>query len=356
MVSRGATVHRLMTEQIRSLAICPLEEQRRIVAILDEVFEGIAAAVVNAEKSLAYTRELFKVYLNSIFIRLSEGWVERPLETVASILNGYAFKNAPVFLQRKATNASKITNVGVGDFVRSSDGYLPDSFAAEYDTVSVKKGSILVALTRTIIAGGLKVAVVPNDYDGALLNQRVASIIPNNKQVNDAYLFAYFATPRVVNYVTDRVNTLMQPNLSIKDLRSMPIPVPPRREQDTITERLETLREKTQNLESTYLQKLAGLAVGSVEFSENLCGGQSTARNSLLRDDTHSFGVETQRRGIDPALAAAGWGVVDGSRISREYRITEGRLEGHGRRGKPTIADYVLIYRNTKLAVVEAKA
>jgi type I restriction enzyme R subunit len=59
---------------------------------------------------------------------------------------------------------------------------------------------------------------------------------------------------------------------------------------------------------------------------------------------------------IDPALTAAGWGVVDGSRIRREYPITPGRLEGHGRRGKPLIADYVLIHRNTKLAVVEAKA
>src|SRR6202451_1257942 len=66
--------------------------------------------------------------------------------------------------------------------------------------------------------------------------------------------------------------------------------------------------------------------------------------------------AETRAEHIDPALAAAGWGVVEGSRIRREYPITLGRLEGHGRRGKPTIADYVLIYRNTKLAVVEAKA
>ncbi len=66
--------------------------------------------------------------------------------------------------------------------------------------------------------------------------------------------------------------------------------------------------------------------------------------------------AETRAEHIDPALAAAGWGVVEGSRIRREYPITLGRLEGHGRRGKPLTADYVLIYRNTKLAVVEAKA
>ena len=66
--------------------------------------------------------------------------------------------------------------------------------------------------------------------------------------------------------------------------------------------------------------------------------------------------AETRAELIDPALKAAGWGVVEGSRIRREYRITAGRIEGRGRRGKQDIADYVLEYRNTKLAVVEAKA
>ena len=65
--------------------------------------------------------------------------------------------------------------------------------------------------------------------------------------------------------------------------------------------------------------------------------------------------AETRAEHIDPALKAAGWGVIEGSRIRREYMITLGRLEGQGRRAKPLTADYVLIHRNTKLAVVEAK-
>ncbi|HIJ87882.1 MAG TPA: DEAD/DEAH box helicase family protein [Desulfuromonadales bacterium] len=66
--------------------------------------------------------------------------------------------------------------------------------------------------------------------------------------------------------------------------------------------------------------------------------------------------AETRAEHIDPALKAAGWGVVEGSRICREYPITLGRIEGHGKRGKALTADYVLEYRNTKLAVIEAKA
>jgi len=66
--------------------------------------------------------------------------------------------------------------------------------------------------------------------------------------------------------------------------------------------------------------------------------------------------AETRAEYIDPALKAAGWGVVEGSRILREHGITLGRLQGNAKRAKADIADYVLVYRNTKLAVVEAKA
>jgi type I site-specific restriction endonuclease len=65
--------------------------------------------------------------------------------------------------------------------------------------------------------------------------------------------------------------------------------------------------------------------------------------------------AETRAEHIDPALKAAGWGVIEGSRVRREYPITLGRLEGHGKRAKPLIADYALVYRNIKLAVVEAE-
>ena len=72
--------------------------------------------------------------------------------------------------------------------------------------------------------------------------------------------------------------------------------------------------------------------------------------------------AETRAEHIDPALKAAGWGVVEGSRVLREHGITLGRLQpsatgaGQGRRARAEIADYVLVYRNTKLAVIEAKA
>ena len=64
---------------------------------------------------------------------------------------------------------------------------------------------------------------------------------------------------------------------------------------------------------------------------------------------------ETRAEYIDPMLKASGWGEVEGSKILREFRITDGRIETGGKRSKPEIADYILVYKNRKVAVIEAK-
>lgn len=69
--------------------------------------------------------------------------------------------------------------------------------------------------------------------------------------------------------------------------------------------------------------------------------------------------AETRAELIDPQLAACGWGVVEGSRILRERnvcKITDGRIQVGGGRKKPLIADYILVFKGIKLAVVEAKS
>src|SRR5690606_34138458 len=66
--------------------------------------------------------------------------------------------------------------------------------------------------------------------------------------------------------------------------------------------------------------------------------------------------TETRAELIDPALKAAGWGVVEGSRIRMDFPINKGRLIGHGQRSRPDKADYVLQYKNRNLAVIEAKS
>ena len=66
--------------------------------------------------------------------------------------------------------------------------------------------------------------------------------------------------------------------------------------------------------------------------------------------------AETRAELIDPKLKASGWGVVEDSKVLREYNITAGKIQTGGGRSKKIIADYVLVYKGIKLAVVEAKS
>ena len=66
--------------------------------------------------------------------------------------------------------------------------------------------------------------------------------------------------------------------------------------------------------------------------------------------------AETRAELIDPKLKASGWGELEDSKILREFRFTDGKIQGGGLRSKPEIADYILVYKNQKLAVIEAKA
>lgn len=66
--------------------------------------------------------------------------------------------------------------------------------------------------------------------------------------------------------------------------------------------------------------------------------------------------AQTELDYIDPALRKAGWGAVEGSRIRKQFPISQGRLMGQGRRARPLKADYVLQYKNRNLAVIEAKS
>jgi type I restriction enzyme R subunit len=66
--------------------------------------------------------------------------------------------------------------------------------------------------------------------------------------------------------------------------------------------------------------------------------------------------AETRAELIDPQLTASGWGVVEGSKVLREHPITAGKIQTGGGRAKPMIADYILVYKNRKIGVIEAKS
>lgn len=236
----------------------PLPEQQRIVAILDECFAALEKAKANAEQNLKNAKELFESYLQAVFENKGEGWEVKTIQEITKVINGYAFSSND-FQSTNSIKSVKITNVGVKEFVEESENYLPEKFRKTLKEFQVREGDIVIALTRTIISAGLKVAVIPKSYDGALINQRVAAMTPKEKLVNQEFLYFFLCSKAVEKYVLEHVNTLMQPNLSINDLKKMPVYLPSLEDQQTIVLQLDALRAETQKLEAVYEKKLSDL-------------------------------------------------------------------------------------------------
>lgn len=248
-----------------------LPEQQRIVAILDEAFSAIAKAKANAEQNLKNAKELFESYLQGVFE--NGNWEAKSLQEISKVVNGYAFASSD-FKSTNTVKSIKITNVGVKEFIEETDNYLPEKYKDTLKEVQVRKENIVIALTRTIISAGLKVAVVPESYDGALVNQRVAALVPNEKVINQRYLYNFLTTDGVSKYVLAHVNTLMQPNLSINDLKNLPIPCPSLKEQNEIVTKLDGLRNEVEKLKSVYQNKVNDLEELKKSFLQKAFSGE----------------------------------------------------------------------------------
>jgi type I restriction enzyme S subunit len=278
-IRTGSTIPHLNCRDVRELQIPlpPYSVQKRIVATLDTAIAAIATATTNAEKNLQNARELFESTLQSVFAGKGEGWVDRRIDEITNVINGYAFKSGD-FSEKNGVKSVKITNVGVGKFVTESNNNLPLGFQSDYSKFKVGEGDIVIALTRSIISSGLKVAIVPSEYNGALLNQRVAALKVDQSVVEPGYLYAYLCSHFVVEYVRKQANTLMQPNLSITDLKCMPVSLPNVQEQKEIVEKLDALLNETRRLEAIYQQKLGELSTLKQSLLQKAFSGQLTAK------------------------------------------------------------------------------
>lgn len=250
-LAAGSTVRNLNIELASrvSLPVPPLPEQHRIVAILDEAFDGIATAKANAEQNLQNARALFESHLQAVFTERGDGWEERPLGDIADVQSG----GTPTVSKNAFWN---------GSIPWYSSGELNEIFTAdserkitpaglEYSNAKLfPKGSLLVGMYDT---AALKMSIL--DRDGAF-NQAIAGIKPNEKIDVEFILHAINANkPRLL---LERRGT-RQKNLSLGKIKEIVIPLPPVVEQRSIVAHLRQVMSETQRLESLYRQKLAAL-------------------------------------------------------------------------------------------------
>lgn len=173
------------------------------------------------------------------FSEFSKGWQQKKIGEVFTIFSGFAFKSTDA--TTSGCRWLKIADVGCQVMTPNTPSFLPSHFSTEYHRFLIREDDCVVALTRPILNGKLKVAIAGKEYDGSLLNQRVGKIITKN---NIGFVFSLLQMESTVSKINDCIAGTDPPNLSTQDIKDMMVLIPTIEEQTKIADFLYSVEER----------------------------------------------------------------------------------------------------------------
>ena len=239
--------------------VVPIPEQRRIVGILNEAFEGIATAKANAEKNLQNARAVFESHLNAVFTQRCKGWVEKKLAELCDIKHGFAFKS------EFFTDQGDYVMLTPGNFYESG-GYRDRGEKQKYycgempPGYILEKGDMLIAMTEQA-AGLLGSPILIPQSNRFLHNQRLG-LVSKKPEVpwTNKFFFHVFNTRAVRKQIHSSASGVKVRHTSPRKIGEVVVSFPTSvSTQRAMVSKLTDLDEKTQHLESIYQQKLDAL-------------------------------------------------------------------------------------------------
>jgi len=242
----GAAQQNVSTKDLVEIEIHvpPLDEQKRIVAKLDEAFAGLATAKANAEKNLQNARALFESHLDSVFTQRGSGWVETRLDEACEIIMG----QSPDGESYNTTGEGVPLINGPVEFSRDSFGKTVRSKFTTQPTKFCKKDDLILCV-RGSTTGRMNIA----GFD-ACVGRGVAAIRSREYQ---PWINHFINAKREEIYRLGTGATF--PNVSGAILGALKLSIPALSAQREIVAMLESLRKETQRLARLYVQKLEAL-------------------------------------------------------------------------------------------------
>ena len=223
-----------------------IAEQQKIADCLSSLDELIAAQARKVDALKTHKKGL----MQQLFPREGETqprlrfpefrdagkWDEQSLKCVFSIFQGFAFSSGDSVEQ--GCRWLKIADVGIQTMNHEAPSFLPNLYKERFSKFTVRTGDYVVALTRPILSGQLKVAKVDDVFDGALLNQRVGKIITSQLP---AFVFLLLQTEKLIGDIERSISGNDPPNLSAQQIEGLKTYVPSPGEQQRIASCLSSL-------------------------------------------------------------------------------------------------------------------
>ena len=265
--TRTAAQPKLALERLKTiqLAIPSLPEQRRIVTILDEAFEGIATAKANAEKNLQNAHALFESQLELVFRKCGPGWTET---TVGNLVSRNIIE-PPIDGNHGEIHPKKADFVESGvPFLMASDlkdGVVDQencNFISREQADSLRKGfakdgDVLLSHKGTIG----RVAILRTDHEYVVLTPQITYYrIVDSRTLLNRFLYYAFQDPRFITIINEIAGAgSTRAYIGITKQHELPVSFPLLNEQKRIATQLDSLFAETQRLESIYQRKVAAL-------------------------------------------------------------------------------------------------
>lgn len=280
-VTGYSTVKHLSSKSILSIQfpLPPVAEQKRIVALLDEAFAGIDEAKLNTEASLQGAKSAYESYSDSIFSAQRPDWSVMRLGELCEFLNGFAFKSGDV-VQKSQTQLVRMGNLYGNELdLNRSPVFYPNSFAKDYARYVLAEGDVIMSLTGTTGKRDYGFAVrIPSCQHALLLNQRIMKFGSiRQDSVDDTYFLHYLRSRCFLDILYPTAKGTRQANLSSVTMKSLPVPIPPLKEQETISEKISDMRAESIRLSDLLTIKLGKLSELKSSLLAQAFAGELTA-------------------------------------------------------------------------------
>jgi type I restriction enzyme, S subunit len=260
----GLTVPKLTQGNLREIPIPvpPISEQRRIVAILDKAFEGIAIAKANAEKNLQSAQEFVGIGYRAI-TEAYEGSSWPIVKVAALAAEKGAMRTGPFGSQllhsefiHEGIAVLGIDNAVGNQFRWDRRRYISEEKYRQLARYRVKPGDVLI----TIMGTCGRCAVVPDDIPLSINTKHLCCITLDRSKCLPDFLHAYFLhDSRARDYLSAHAKGSVMAGLNMGIISELPVLLPPLQIQAEVVARLDKLRAACSRLEAIQLHKLAAL-------------------------------------------------------------------------------------------------
>ncbi len=235
-----------------TILIPPIEEQKRIVAILDEAFEHLDTATRNAEKNLANAKELFESYLQSVFANPNDDWEEKSL---GEVLQKTETIN-PVKEPEKDFIYVDVSSVNKENLRIENTSLIKGKDAPSRARKLIKTNDVIFATVRPTLK---RIALIPQKFDNQVCSTGYF-VLRGKEFLENKFIFYFLQTAAFIKEMETLQKGASYPAVTDKNVKEQIIKFPKSIEkQKQIVSKLDALSAECKRLEEIYQRKLENL-------------------------------------------------------------------------------------------------